>query len=118
MPDEQNAGSEEVTLYERNPRRRPRHKRGGGSRSKGRNSSTYAALDLGTNNCRLLVARDQGDSFRIIDSYSRVVRLGQGLAATGYHAGGHKPTRGKSASCDGGLIAYRGRHPVRARAGN
>ena len=83
MPDEQNAGSEEVTLYERNPRRRPRHKRGGGSRSKGRNSSTYAALDLGTNNCRLLVARDQGESFRIIDSYSRVVRLGQGLAATG-----------------------------------
>ena len=83
MPDEQNAGSEEVTLYERNPRRRPRHKRGGGNRSKGRNSSTYAALDLGTNNCRLLVARDQGESFRIIDSYSRVVRLGQGLAATG-----------------------------------
>ena len=40
-------------------------------------------MDLGTNNCRLLIAKDAGESFRIIDSYSRVVRLGQGLAATG-----------------------------------
>lgn len=43
----------------------------------------YAALDLGTNNCRLLVARPQGERFRVIDSYSKVVRLGQGLASTG-----------------------------------
>ncbi len=43
----------------------------------------YAALDLGTNNCRLLIARPQGDRFRVIDSYSKVVRLGQGLASTG-----------------------------------
>jgi len=83
MPDEQKAGSDAVALTERSARRRPRHKRGGGNRSNGRNSATFAALDLGTNNCRLLVARDQGESFRIIDSYSRVVRLGQGLAATG-----------------------------------
>lgn len=85
MPDEQNAGSEEGVLTERGLRRRPRHRRGsgGGKRSNGRNPSTFAALDLGTNNCRLLIARDQGESFRIIDSYSRVVRLGQGLAATG-----------------------------------
>jgi len=40
-------------------------------------------LDLGTNNCRLLVARASGDSFKVIDSYSRAVRLGNGLTATG-----------------------------------
>ncbi len=43
----------------------------------------YAALDLGTNNCRLLIARRSGDSFRVIDAYSRIVRLGEGLARTG-----------------------------------
>jgi exopolyphosphatase/guanosine-5'-triphosphate,3'-diphosphate pyrophosphatase len=44
---------------------------------------TYAALDLGTNNCRLLVARGSGRGFRVIDAFSRIVRLGEGLAATG-----------------------------------
>ena len=43
----------------------------------------YAALDLGTNNCRLLVARGHGRGFRVIDAFSRIVRLGEGLAATG-----------------------------------
>jgi hypothetical protein len=41
-----------------------------------------AALDLGTNNCRLLVAEPRGDGFRVVDSFSRIVRLGEGLAAT------------------------------------
>lgn len=81
MPDEQNSGSERAASNGRRSRKRARHRRGSGG--KGRKSSAYAALDLGTNNCRLLIARDQGDSFRIIDSYSRVVRLGQGLAASG-----------------------------------
>jgi exopolyphosphatase/guanosine-5'-triphosphate,3'-diphosphate pyrophosphatase len=44
---------------------------------------TYAALDLGTNNCRLLIARPAGDGFVVIDAFSRIVRLGEGLAATG-----------------------------------
>ena len=82
MPDEQNAGSEQAAPTKRSPRRRARHKRGSGG-AKNQKGATYAALDLGTNNCRLLIARDQGETFRIIDSYSRVVRLGQGLAATG-----------------------------------
>ncbi|WP_103121018.1 Ppx/GppA phosphatase family protein [Methylopila sp. Yamaguchi] len=44
----------------------------------------YAALDLGTNNCRLLVARpDRDGGFRVVDSFSRIVRLGEGLAHTG-----------------------------------
>jgi len=43
----------------------------------------YAALDLGTNNCRLLIARRAGGGFRVVDAFSRIVRLGEGLAATG-----------------------------------
>lgn len=44
---------------------------------------TYAALDLGTNNCRLLVARPAADGFRIVDAFSRIVRLGEGLTRSG-----------------------------------
>ncbi len=40
----------------------------------------FAALDLGTNNCRLLIARAQGAGFRVIDAFSRIVRLGEGLS--------------------------------------
>ena len=43
----------------------------------------YAALDLGTNNCRLLMAVPSREGFRVVDSYSRIVRLGEGLEATG-----------------------------------
>ncbi len=43
----------------------------------------FAALDLGTNNCRLLIARPVGAGFRVVDAFSRIVRLGEGLAATG-----------------------------------
>lgn len=43
----------------------------------------YAALDLGTNNCRLLIARPQGGGFAVVDAFSRIVRLGEGLATSG-----------------------------------
>jgi len=43
----------------------------------------YGALDLGTNNCRLLIARANPAGFRILDSFSRIVRLGEGLGSTG-----------------------------------
>ncbi len=43
----------------------------------------YAALDLGTNNCRLLVARPEGAGFRVVDAFSRIVRLGEGVAEHG-----------------------------------
>lgn len=46
-------------------------------------AQAYAALDLGTNNCRLLIARPQGSGFAVIDAFSRIVRLGEGLAASG-----------------------------------
>jgi exopolyphosphatase / guanosine-5'-triphosphate,3'-diphosphate pyrophosphatase len=45
--------------------------------------TAYAALDLGTNNCRLLIARPTGSGFRIIDSFSRIIRLGEGISQTG-----------------------------------
>ena len=44
---------------------------------------TYGAIDLGTNNCRLLIARPSGGSFTVVDAFSRVVRLGEGLSQTG-----------------------------------
>jgi exopolyphosphatase / guanosine-5'-triphosphate,3'-diphosphate pyrophosphatase len=43
----------------------------------------YGALDLGTNNCRLLVARESAPSFHVIDAFSRIVRLGERLEASG-----------------------------------
>ena len=51
--------------------------------SASRSRETFAALDLGTNNCRLLVARRAGRGFRIIDAFSRIVRLGEGIAQSG-----------------------------------
>ncbi len=48
-----------------------------------RRDATYAALDLGTNNCRLLVARPTADSFRVVDAFSRIIRLGEGLSKSG-----------------------------------
>ena len=45
--------------------------------------AVLAALDLGTNNCRLLVARPRGEGFRVVDAFSRIVRLGEGLGARG-----------------------------------
>lgn len=43
----------------------------------------YAALDLGTNNCRMLVARPNGHGFRVVDAFSRITRLGEGLTVSG-----------------------------------
>ncbi len=55
----------------------------GGVRPAPGSRQSYAAIDLGTNNCRLLIARPSGENFAVIDAFSRVVRLGEGLAQTG-----------------------------------
>src|SRR5579872_2150632 len=73
---------------ERAPHRRPwRGRRSHGSSDGGwghdRGGATYAALDLGTNNCRLLVARPTADGFRVVDAFSRIIRLGEGISASG-----------------------------------
>jgi exopolyphosphatase/guanosine-5'-triphosphate,3'-diphosphate pyrophosphatase len=59
-----------------------------GARWRGRERSAgdqpcYAALDLGTNNCRLLIATPSGAGFRVVEAYSRIVRLGEGLGQSG-----------------------------------
>lgn len=69
-----------------NGRDRVDHAAGGMPRSELRldDAPLYAALDLGTNNCRLLVAQPtRPGQFRVIDAFSRIVRLGEGLAASG-----------------------------------
>ena len=43
----------------------------------------YAALDLGTNSCRMLIAQPDGAQFKIVDSFSKSVQLGVGLEETG-----------------------------------
>ena len=64
----------------RHPRRRWPYRRW---RHDGARAPTYAALDLGTNNCRLLVARPTWEGFRVIDAFSRIIRLGEGVSASG-----------------------------------
>lgn len=59
-----------------------------GPRSDGRGKplgeqACYAALDLGTNNCRLLIATPTAHGFRVVEAYSRIVRLGEGLSQSG-----------------------------------
>ena len=73
--------------------------------------AAYAALDLGTNNCRMLIGAPTGDGFRVLDSFSRIVRLGEGLQAEG---------RLGAAAMDRAIDALQGcaarlaRRPVRA----
>ena len=46
-------------------------------------ATLYAALDLGTNSCRMLIAQPKGSQFHVVDSFSKSVQLGQGLESTG-----------------------------------
>ena len=67
MADKKNAGGRKRPARRKNGRALPR----------------YAAIDLGTNNCRLLIAEPWGKTFRVVDSYSQIARLGEGLVETG-----------------------------------
>ena len=48
-----------------------------------RSNELYAALDLGTNSCRMLIAQPRGSGFHVVDSFSKSVKLGAGLEKTG-----------------------------------
>lgn len=63
----------------------PRRAAGGGGRRFQANDRgpVYGALDLGTNNCRLLLARPSRRGFRVVDAFSRIIRLGEGVSQTG-----------------------------------
>lgn len=53
-------------------------------RSGASGSNLFAAIDLGTNNCRLLIARPlPNGAFRVVEAFSRIVRLGEGLSDAG-----------------------------------
>ncbi len=58
-----------------------RRRRGG--RDGQANDPVYAALDLGTNNCRLLIAKPTRRGFQVVDAFSRIIRLGEGVSVTG-----------------------------------
>lgn len=55
----------------------------GNSNGNARPTEVYGALDLGTNNCRLLVARPSRRGFRVVDAFSRIIRLGEGVSRSG-----------------------------------
>ena len=55
----------------------------GGPASSGGSEPLYAALDLGTNNCRLMIASLHNSQFRIVEAFSRIVRLGEGMTHSG-----------------------------------
>ena len=81
----------------------------------------YAALDLGTNNCRLLIVEPDARAhanggFRVVDSFSRIVRLGEGLAATGRLGEAAMARTLDALAVCAGKIAQRGAGPVRAVA--
>ena len=74
------------TPIDSNARSQGRRRDGGSGSDRSaplRRRQAYAALDLGTNNCRLLIARPSGENFTVIDAFSRVVRLGEDLAKSG-----------------------------------
>ncbi len=70
-------------------------------------AAPVAALDLGTNNCRLLVARPAGGGFRVVDAFSRIVRLGEGLAAAGVLSDEAMARTLEALEICAGKIAYR-----------
>ena len=75
----------DVTVSRGNSRKGRAGNQQGRRRSSGRerDQAPFGALDLGTNNCRLLIARPHGEGLAVIDAFSRIVRLGEGLAITG-----------------------------------
>lgn len=84
MPARMEIGGQVALSTGPDTRRASGERKRAGPRRNGRHGQGFcAALDLGTNNCRLLVARPADGGFRIVDAFSRVVRLGEGLEETG-----------------------------------
>jgi exopolyphosphatase/guanosine-5'-triphosphate,3'-diphosphate pyrophosphatase len=77
----QGVASAPALRHEHKPQDRPSSQ--SFSRKRDPHRHTYGAIDLGTNNCRLLVARPTEGGFTVIDAFSRIVRLGEGLSRTG-----------------------------------
>ncbi|MEE9313596.1 MAG: Ppx/GppA phosphatase family protein [Rhizobiaceae bacterium] len=87
-PGRKQASPEPAVVTDQPQAERPKHHqqphKGSGNKTPRPKVDAYAALDLGTNNCRLLVAvPQQPGRFKVIDAFSRIVRLGEGLGASG-----------------------------------
>ncbi len=78
-----NGDADRINGAGRNGQIRPAQTPTGTREGQAPNGPLYGALDLGTNNCRLLIARRTREGFRVVDAYSRIVRLGEGLSARG-----------------------------------
>ncbi len=76
----------------------------------------YAVLDLGTNNCRLMIASLHNSQFRIIEAFSRIVRLGEGLSHTGLLAERAMDRAIRALRICAEKIEKRGVHRIRAVA--
>ena len=68
-------GRDDRSRPRRSDGQRARNGAAGDPGASGRDAPLYGALDLGTNNCRLLIAKPARDGFRVVDSFSRIVRL-------------------------------------------
>jgi exopolyphosphatase/guanosine-5'-triphosphate,3'-diphosphate pyrophosphatase len=82
-PPSQRAGSDRIAEPGKLPSQRPFAPGPRNSRPNGDGGRIYGALDLGTNNCRLLLARPSRRGFRVVDAFSRIIRLGEGVSQTG-----------------------------------
>lgn len=113
MTDERatGAGGPVESAPVRRRRRRSAYERG--FRRNAQNTPHYAALDLGTNNCRLLVAYPTSDAFQVVDSFSRIVRLGEGLSGTGSLSGAAMDRAVAALRICASKLAHHG--PLRAR---
>lgn len=80
---EPDAGSGGSTAGDNGSASEKKRRRGRPRRRRENQQDRYAALDLGTNNCRLLIAQPRGKHLRIVDAFSRIVRLGEGLSQSG-----------------------------------
>src|SRR3954463_5273331 len=77
----QSVASAPVLRHEQAAQGRPSEQ--GRSQRREPHRHTYGAIDLGTNNCRLLIARPNDGGFTVIDAFSRIGRPGEGLSQTG-----------------------------------
>ncbi len=78
-----NGYADEPEKAENSPRRPNSGAAGDHDGLKDRPPPVYGALDLGTNNCRLLLARPSRRGFRVVDAFSRIIRLGEGVSQSG-----------------------------------
>ena len=87
VPEQEVGAPSERPAGTKNKSRRRNNKRPASSNNpqnkRGRWRHVFAAVDLGTSNCRLLVARPTKAGFRVIDAFSRTVRLGEGVESSG-----------------------------------